>query len=555
MGEQDDSQEEENEVGTHEETLPNTEESESEKEETEFLDDEDYQPETKVKVELESRGKPSRRRQPPGYLSDYLTDLMNEDVHDRVKPAFIISEEEDCNKAPRSRKETTEVEQSPSTSTTVEDKCTRSGRRANYIMNRKRKTKPFLELSQRQQKRRLQSELSLKVNDGDKTLDEIRPITSDSLPTTIVDHNAVFLNTDVLNAESLTTNSNKKSLNTMAFAVVRFVKEECSFSEIPTSWISEDKLYCYWPNQKNYGQLMKKNVLPSMDWLKEPIEIEGYYDTLDKARKVAEDPNYTSNEEFEKRKPQPRRWLNFEASDEDTNESVDQPPQLKKNFKTKTTAQPTSNNSEDARSPASSDIIGCYQIENSCLTKITQSEKIGTGSSVASGEQEKEKYGCVSEKLDKIYKVQMENNYYLKAIYKKLNRLEVEDKKKNVHDAEVFANTFPFEEVQQIIDFEENLVSTNKEALTFYINRIGGKSYKDNIHRCLRTIYTNNVARFCSWLGQRGNFKVKNTKIMSAIKDVMTSTYSSLTESEFEVIVSEWFRLASSRMKAKKPQI
>ncbi|KAK4887384.1 hypothetical protein RN001_003655 [Aquatica leii] len=186
----------------------------------------------------------------------------------------------------------------------------------------------------------------------------------------------------------------------MAFAVVRFVKEECSFSAIPTSWISEDKLYCYWPNQKNYGQLMKKNVLPSMDWLKEPKEIEGYYDTLDKARKVAEDPNYT-NEEFEKRKPQPRRWLNFEASDEDTNESVDQPPQLKKNFKTKTTAQPTSNNSENARSPASSvvdmttitedllpsssnvdvliqneyinasDIIGCYQIENSCLTKIT----------------------------------------------------------------------------------------------------------------------------------------------------------------------------------------
>ncbi|KAK4886416.1 hypothetical protein RN001_002687 [Aquatica leii] len=81
MGEQDDSQEEENEVETHEEILPNTEESESEKEETEFLDDEDYQPETKVKVELESRSKPSRRRQPPGYLSDYLTDLMNEDVH------------------------------------------------------------------------------------------------------------------------------------------------------------------------------------------------------------------------------------------------------------------------------------------------------------------------------------------------------------------------------------------------------------------------------------------------------------------------------------------
>ncbi|KAK4882756.1 hypothetical protein RN001_006075 [Aquatica leii] len=81
MGEQDDSQEEENELGTHEKTLPNTEESESEKEETEFLDDEDYQPETKVKVELESRGKPSRRRQPPGYLSDYLTDLMNEDIH------------------------------------------------------------------------------------------------------------------------------------------------------------------------------------------------------------------------------------------------------------------------------------------------------------------------------------------------------------------------------------------------------------------------------------------------------------------------------------------
>ncbi|KAK5648210.1 hypothetical protein RI129_003102 [Pyrocoelia pectoralis] len=88
-----------------------------------------------------------------------------------------------------------------------------------------------------------------------------------------------------------------------------------------------------------------------------------------------------------------------------------------------------------------------------------------------------------------------------------------------------------------------------------YIEQIGGKSYKDNIHRCLRAMYSNSMAKSCSWLGQRGNVKMKDTTIINIIKDVVATSYTSTTSSDYESVVSEWFRLASSRIKAKKPLV
>ncbi|KAF5289503.1 hypothetical protein FQA39_LY15058 [Lamprigera yunnana] len=56
-----------------------------------------------------------------------------------------------------------------------------------------------------------------------------------------------------------------------------------------------------------------------------------------------------------------------------------------------------------------------------------------------------------------------------------------------------------------------------------------------NVHRCARTVYADNMAKSCSWLELRVNFKIKDTKIMQVIKDVMKLSYSN-TENDFEIV-------------------
>ncbi|KAK5643694.1 hypothetical protein RI129_007539 [Pyrocoelia pectoralis] len=99
---------------------------------------------------------------------------------------------------------------------------------------------------------------------------------------------------------------------------------------------------------------------------------------------------------------------------------------------------------------------------------------------------------------------------------------------------------------------EKYLFFEYEEEVNF-ISTIGGREVKDNIHRCLKTIFTNDAATKCSWLGQRGNFRVCDLASITTLKDVIQSTYT-ITQKQFEVICSEWFRLAKLRIKPTQNQ-
>ncbi|CAH0556700.1 unnamed protein product [Brassicogethes aeneus] len=86
------------------------------------------------------------------------------------------------------------------------------------------------------------------------------------------------------------------------YAIVRFV-ETNDFSEIPNNWIqnrNSEKITCKWPppTVKNTNSLIKSRCSPGIDWLSYEIEILKYCDTLEKARKLAEDADYTSSDEI-----------------------------------------------------------------------------------------------------------------------------------------------------------------------------------------------------------------------------------------------------------------
>ncbi|KAK5647430.1 hypothetical protein RI129_002322 [Pyrocoelia pectoralis] len=57
----------------------------------------------------------------------------------------------------------------------------------------------------------------------------------------------------------------------------------------------------------------------------------------------------------------------------------------------------------------------------------------------------------------------------------------------------------------------DKLLSHRNRFYVKFISTIGGREVKDNIHRCLKTLFTNDIATKCSWLGQRGNFPLRLT--------------------------------------------
>ncbi|KAK4882455.1 hypothetical protein RN001_005774 [Aquatica leii] len=256
----------------------------------------------------------------------------------------------------------------------------------------------------------------------------------------------------------------------MAFAVVAFDEEKESYSEVPVSWLTKNNTMCWWPKFKTPSNYMIRGVQPNpSSWILCKVKVEGFYPTLEKARKMAQDRDYTSSEE-NIRKRKRRRYSDIEYQDSTSGEehsttrSVTPPPQMIEGTLTVT------------------DFNNMPFIMRTCEKKL------------------------------------------------------------------------PLCNITNINEFEE-FISDNEKHNIFvnFISTIGGREVKNNIHRCLKTIFTNDVATKCSWLGQRGNFCVYDLASTTTVKDVMQSTYT-ITQKQFEVICSEWFQLAKLRITPKQSQ-
>ncbi|KAF5301667.1 hypothetical protein FQR65_LT19207 [Abscondita terminalis] len=346
----------------------------------------------------------------------------------------------------------------------------------------------------------------------------------------------------------------------MSYAVVRFLEEDNSYSEVPVQWLTPSRSQCYWPNNvKNATQLMSKKSLPKENWTLHSIKVEGLYNTLEKARKVAQCQDYTSSEEVTRTRKNPKKKKNSSEYSSEQEESDITPPPSPGLNKTNKDIDATDivEIPIDLQQAVSNEIlfIDCQQIQENNASVDTNNictHDFGTDSSSTGTSQN---FVPQTFLLEKIYKLQIENNLMLKAITAKLEKIGLHCIETNISTEKclILKEKLPLRNINDIKHFDELLIETEfKSVFLKFIQGIGGSSSKDFIHRCLRAVYSNEVAVMCSWLGLRGNYKISSSNSMELIKVVIKETYSAVTDKEFERTGSEWFRLAKLRLNKHK---
>ncbi|XP_032690635.1 uncharacterized protein LOC116853610, partial [Odontomachus brunneus] len=101
---------------------------------------------------------------------------------------------------------------------------------------------------------------------------------------------------------------------------------------------------------------------------------------------------------------------------------------------------------------------------------------------------------------------------------------------------DLIAPFLPMKTVEGIKEFDI-VLKTSDEAVTQFkqfLSKSGGNNGKDNIHRCLKKILTNECAMKCSWKGLRNNFIISNLYFIRIMKGEIILRYSIFTECEFD---------------------
>ncbi|KAG5864134.1 hypothetical protein JTB14_022568 [Gonioctena quinquepunctata] len=79
---------------------------------------------------------------------------------------------------------------------------------------------------------------------------------------------------------------------------------------------------------------------------------------------------------------------------------------------------------------------------------------------------------------------------------------------------------------------DRNLLNNNKLAASQFMNKlvlVGGSDYKNLIRRCLQQI-EDELAQYCSWAGQKRNFKISDLKMMDILKPSVKTVFNATTD-------------------------
>ncbi|KAF5275136.1 hypothetical protein FQR65_LT16770 [Abscondita terminalis] len=298
------------------------------------------------------------------------------------------------------------------------------------------------------------------------------------------------------------------------YAVVCFIDEKESFSEIPTIWLAETEQECFWPSHlKNATQLMNKYVYPTSLWTRHNVRVEGYYKS-------------------DKMTPPPTPRCISSRKENKLHEALQHEIIL----------------------------LNTIQNDNTVRTEDEDdSQNLNSEENIVAGNNEFEAIKSNNYKLEKIYKLQIENNMLLKAVMSKLQQIEIPTSQSKISAEKLLdlENQFPILNLHDLAAFEQRLTENTdfKDIFYKFLKGIGGNSGKEFIHRCLKAVYSNELAVGCSWLGLRGNHKIASTQSIHWIKATIKEAFVTTTDKEFEKIVSEWFRLAKLRLKPHNKQL
>lgn len=354
------------------------------------------------------------------------------------------------------------------------------------------------------------------------------------------------------------------------YAVVIFLQESTDdskvVSEVPISWLSEDKKQCKWPptgSNNNVNIYISKNRQPLEEWPSHLVEVECLCDSYKEAKiKAAQIKSQSDIEDEVKtgsgRAVRPRNY--FSPSEFKTEKRV----------KVLSTIRLPPNNhvtiDHDDNLESNDDYIDHGYEEMNYLSNVNNFTQVpsdqfdsppdngdilalttdtNVADDVCSPESERSD-GLVSCRcetdLKKIIDLLADHTFILKSIQESLNITKPDGKLDSVEF------NLPLTSLNDIDGIEQKLLSDKKTISSFYdiVMSIGGNGGKDYTNRSMSILLTNDVAELCSWTGARNNYELQNKKFIAILYRAVNKR-TGFTAKEFETGVKDWLRHARQR--------
>ncbi|XP_025987209.1 uncharacterized protein LOC105203730 isoform X2 [Solenopsis invicta] len=368
----------------------------------------------------------------------------------------------------------------------------------------------------------------------------------------------------------------------LPYAVVQFPKEG-TYSEIPTSWLTNNFTQCRWPITKNPTIFIKKSSPPEADWLLYDIKVECYCETFEKAQKQAEDANYATCEirECGKRIIHEKQIDNTYTCNDNVDDDCDSSLQLckvpQKKLKTDTSQDSFGKQSfcdkqlyknqsscekvsqiAAEKSFSTSNHSLCNKSQTWIVNPLQASNIVDFDESVAlESEIKVQNLDFISTTsplaiIEKLIPICMETLKYVKSIDQRLKVLErnINMVEPNiVEPKDMFEEShlkLPINSIENLKRFEEDLENAETKAnFIEFMKKIGGKDNKNMIQRCMNRLFTNEFGIACSWHGRRNNYRICDLKCINILKNMLRAK--GVDECDFETKASDWFRHSKMR--------
>ncbi|XP_050064983.1 uncharacterized protein LOC114131173 [Aphis gossypii] len=379
----------------------------------------------------------------------------------------------------------------------------------------------------------------------------------------------------------------------VTWCVVWFTESK-EYSVIPTNWIvknnesQSDSLFCKWPPYKVTSDHLKKAITPSQSWKTYRVKFVGVnktYDNFNKAwhKKVKE--QYSSTDTNDSSKNKNKRFLMCPSDDTDDDDNDDDNGI---NFNILPCKQVVSTPSvalEPINYGAStSSIISQFYAENnvnveetmqytemqpkrveqleypqnhsfaedtSCFNPVSHDSPLNFNGNDRCSSQ-------VDEKLNKIISEQIGIKLLLNRILSKIETNSLSNSQKSINLNESFVCKFPMNDTEDFISVQNCILNEFdfKSKLEYFIKTIGGNTPKNHVTRVMSKLFSDKYGIECTWTGRGKNISTKIgdsdlIKIMKkSIQESCTNT--TITDAEFERVVSEWLRHANTRCSRQK---
>ncbi|KAG5884515.1 hypothetical protein JTB14_021651 [Gonioctena quinquepunctata] len=108
----------------------------------------------------------------------------------------------------------------------------------------------------------------------------------------------------------------------------------------------------------------------------------------------------------------------------------------------------------------------------------------------------------------------------------------------------------PLTNLARLLDFDD-LIKSNEKAFKQLVQKylqFGGKNEADFLRRILSLTMSNSLATFCSWTGQKNNFRIKDMTIIKLMRGAVQKVFPAFSDCLFDKIAMEWLRHSKQRL-------